>query len=73
MVALSIRFLVAVDQCVSLMRRHGTKLMIAILVIAFAESPELWRIAWTGAALVLAATFLGVMIGYEGEGRDKAL
>jgi hypothetical protein len=38
--------------------------MIAVLVVAFADSPELWRIAWTSAVVILFATFLKVMVGH---------
>jgi hypothetical protein len=61
---LTIRLAVAVDQCVLLIRRNLPKLMIAMLVIAFADSPELWSIAWTSALVILTLTFLKVMVGH---------
>jgi hypothetical protein len=65
MLELSIRFVVALDQCVLLIRRSGKEVMIGMFVLAIADSPEVWRMAWVVAALILATTFLRVMVGYE--------
>jgi hypothetical protein len=37
--------------------------MIAMFVVAFADSPELWRVAWISAVVILFVTFLKVMVG----------
>ena len=67
---LSIRFLVALDQSVLLMRRNGAKLLVGLVVLSYIDSPDIWRMAWMIVVTIVAATFFRVMGGYDNPGGD---
>jgi hypothetical protein len=68
---LFIRFVVAVDQCVSLVRRKGKEFLIGLFALVYLDSLLLWQIAWMGAAFATGVLLMQAIAGDADDATDS--